>query len=61
MRSPCPLCKAVDPLGVGQPLRDRVGKRHQDSIAAIVIVSTRCGYLMPLAADRVTQQTRKAA
>ena len=33
----------------------------KDSIAAIVVVCTRCGYLMPLAADRVTPADEKAA
>jgi phage terminase large subunit GpA-like protein len=51
----CPLCKAVDQLGVGQHLgRIESANGAKDSIAAVVVVCKRCGYLMPLAADLVT-------
>jgi hypothetical protein len=58
----CPLCKAVDRLGVGQQqcmLASTNGA--QDSVAVIVVVCTRCGYLMPLAADRIAPAEEKAA
>lgn len=50
----CPLCKAVDQLGVGQhPCRIESSSGTKDSITAVVVVCKRCGYLMPLAADLV--------
>jgi hypothetical protein len=50
----CPLCKAVDQLGVGQhPCRIESSNGTKDSITAVVVVCKRCGYLMPLAADLV--------
>jgi hypothetical protein len=33
----------------------------KDSIEAIIVVCTRCGYLMPLAASRVLPADEKAA
>ena len=54
----CPLCKAVDQLGVGQQPCE-LGA--DDSISVIVVVCTRCGYLMPLAADRIAPADEKAA
>jgi hypothetical protein len=57
----CPLCKAVDRLGVGQqPCELSSSGNGKDSIPVIVVVCTRCGYLMPLAADRVTPQEKAA-
>jgi C4-type Zn-finger protein len=56
----CPLCKAVDRLGVGQQ-QCELSSRTKDSISVIVVVCTRCGYLMPLAADRITPAEEKAA
>jgi hypothetical protein len=51
----CPLCKAVDQLGVGQHLgRIESANGAKDSIPAVVVVCKRCGYLMPLAADLVS-------
>jgi hypothetical protein len=50
----CPLCKAVDQLGVGQQECELASSNGtKDSISVIVVVCTRCGYLMPLAADRI--------
>jgi C4-type Zn-finger protein len=50
----CPLCKAVDQLGVGQhTARIESSNGAKDSIAAIVVVCKRCGYLMPLAVDLI--------
>ncbi len=58
----CPLCKAVDQLGVGQqPCELASSRGGDDSIPVIVVVCTRCGYLMPLAADRVAPAEEKAA
>jgi hypothetical protein len=48
----CPLCKAVDRLGVGQqPCTIGSSNGAKDTIEAIMVVCTRCGLLMPLAAD----------
>ena len=50
----CPLCKAVDQLGVGHhPCLIESSNGAKDSIKAVVVVCKRCGYLMPLAADLV--------
>ena len=50
----CPLCKAVDQLGVGQHLCTiQSANGAKDSIPAVVVVCRRCGFLMPLAADRI--------
>jgi hypothetical protein len=58
----CPLCKAVDQLGVGQhPCKIASANGAKDSIEAIVVVCTRCGYLMPLAASLVLPGDEKAA
>ena len=58
----CPLCKAVDRLGVGQqPFAIASANGTRDSISVIVVVCTRCGYLMPLAADKVAPSEEKAA
>jgi phage terminase large subunit GpA-like protein len=57
----CPLCKAVDQLGVGQhPCRIESSNGTKDSIAAVVVVCKRCGYLMPLAADLITKNGKAA-
>lgn len=58
----CPLCKAVDQLGVGQhqvTIQSANGAR--DSIPAVVVVCKRCGFLMPLAADQVVPLEAEAA
>lgn len=58
----CPLCRAVDRLGVGQQPCEIASRDHaDDSVAVIVVVCTRCGYLMPLAADRIAPADEKAA
>lgn len=50
----CPLCKAVDQLGVGQhPCRIESSNGREDSIPAVMVVCKRCGFLMPLAADHI--------
>jgi transcription elongation factor Elf1 len=57
----CPLCKAVDQLGVGQHLGriDSAGGAN-DWIDAVLVVCKRCGYLMPLAADMVAGNGKSA-
>jgi hypothetical protein len=55
----CPLCKAVDQLGVAHhPCRIESSNGTKDSISAVVVVCKRCGFLMPLAADRVGPSER---
>ena len=50
----CPLCKGVGQLGVAHDeCRIISGTNAKDGIAAVVVVCKRCGYLMPLAADRI--------
>jgi phage terminase large subunit GpA-like protein len=50
----CPLCKAVDQLGVGHhPCWIESSNGAKDSIAAVVVVCKRCGYLMPLAVELI--------
>lgn len=50
----CPLCKAVDQLGVGQhACRIESANGEKDGIPAVVVVCKRCGFLMPLAADHI--------
>jgi Zn ribbon nucleic-acid-binding protein len=57
----CPLCKAVDRLGVGQQQCELASSGgDKDSIPLIVVVCTRCGYLMPLAADRIAPEEKAA-
>jgi len=51
----CPLCKAVDQLGVGQhQCTIQSANGASDSIPAVIVVCKRCGFLMPLAVDRMT-------
>ena len=47
----CPLCRAVDRMAVGQHVCG-IGD-EDDAIPVVMVVCRRCGYLMPLAADRV--------
>jgi hypothetical protein len=50
----CPLCKAVDQLGVGHhQCRIESANGPRDAIPAVVVVCKRCGFLMPLAADHI--------
>lgn len=50
----CPLCKAVDQLGVGRQACRIDSTEGDDAIEAVIIVCKRCGYLMPLAAEHVS-------
>jgi phage FluMu protein Com len=57
----CPLCKAVDQFGVGHhTARIDSSNGAKDSIAAVVVVCKRCGYLMPLAADLIGKNGKSA-
>jgi C4-type Zn-finger protein len=50
----CPLCKAVGQLGVAQDeCRIISDTNARDGIAVVVVMCKRCGYLMPLASDRI--------
>ena len=50
----CPLCTAVDLLGVGQHLgKIQSANGASDSIPAVIVICKRCGFLMPLAVDLV--------
>jgi phage terminase large subunit GpA-like protein len=50
----CPLCKAVDQLGVGQHQgKIQSANGASDSIQAVIVLCKRCGFLMPLAVDLV--------
>ena len=50
----CPLCRAVDRMGVAQHVCGiDACDGATDSIEVVMVVCRRCGYLMPLAADRV--------
>jgi hypothetical protein len=50
----CPLCKAVDQLGVGHhPCKLESANGAKDSIPAVVVMCKRCGFLMPLSADHI--------
>ena len=49
----CPLCRAVDRMGVAQELCDFSGCDGGEGISVVMVLCRRCGYLMPLAADRV--------
>ena len=50
----CPLCKAVGRMAVAHQMCGIDGQDHGDSIAVVLVVCKRCGYLMPLAADRLS-------
>ena len=57
----CPLCKAVEQLGVGQQECELASSNGTKDSISIVVVCTRCGYLMPVAADRIAPADEKAA
>jgi phage terminase large subunit GpA-like protein len=58
----CPLCKAVDHLGVGQHTALIASSNGaKDAIPAVVVVCKRCGYLMPLAADLIGKNGARAS
>ena len=50
----CPVCKAVDRMSVAKHLCGlEVRDRADDDVPVVLVVFRRCGYLMPLAADRI--------
>jgi C4-type Zn-finger protein len=58
----CPLCKAVDQLGVGHhQCTIPSANGAKDSIPAVMVVCRRCGFLMPLAADQIAPAVAEQA
>ena len=58
----CPLCRAVDHMGVAQHVCGIDAQDDADDrISVVMVVCKRCGYLMPLALDRVSPATPLAA
>jgi hypothetical protein len=57
----CPLCKAVGRMAVAHEICAIDGRDHGDTISVVLVVCKRCGYLMPLAADRLSPPTTLAA
>ena len=58
----CPLCRAVDHMGVAQHVCGIDAEDDSDDhISVVMVVCKRCGYLMPLALDRVSAATPLAA
>lgn len=58
----CPLCRAVDRMGVAQHVCgiDAHDGAH-DTVPVVLVVCKRCGYLMPLAVDRLSPTVSVAA
>ena len=57
----CSLCKAVGRMAVAHQLCGIAGPDPGDTIAIVLVVCKRCGYLMPLAADRLSAPTTLTA
>lgn len=58
----CPLCKAVSAMGVAQHVCGIAAcDGSDDELPVVLVVCKRCGYLMPLAADRIVSPERLAA
>src|SRR5919206_237442 len=50
----CPLCKAVAAMGVAQHVCGLTASDgSDDEVEVVLVVCKRCGYLMPLAAERI--------
>jgi hypothetical protein len=50
----CPLCRAVDRMSVARHLCGlEACDGADDEVSVVLVVCRRCGYLMPLAADRL--------
>jgi hypothetical protein len=50
----CPLCRAVDRMSVAKHLCGlEACDGSDDEVPVVLVVCRRCGYLMPLAADRI--------
>ena len=57
----CPLCKAVGQMAVAHQICGIDGQAPGESIAVVLVLCKRCGYLMPLAADRLAAPPNLAA
>jgi hypothetical protein len=56
----CPLCKGIGHLGVAHnECKIISGADAKDGISVVVVMCKRCGYLMPLAADQITDSGKK--
>jgi hypothetical protein len=51
----CPLCKAVGRMGVAQRMCGFDAHAIEDTVPVVLVVCKRCGYLIPLAADRLSR------
>ena len=49
----CPLCKAVATMGVAQHVCGLGATDGAGEVEVVLVVCKRCGYLMPLAAERI--------
>jgi hypothetical protein len=50
----CPLCRAVDRMGVAQHTCGlSAADGADDAVEVVLVMCRRCGYLMPLAAERI--------
>lgn len=57
----CPLCKAVGCMAVAHQICGIDSCEPGDKISVVLVVCKRCGYLMPLAADRLAAPATLAA
>lgn len=58
----CPLCRVVDRMSVAQHVCGiDACDGASDSVPVVLVVCKRCGYLMPLALDRVSASASLAA
>jgi hypothetical protein len=58
----CPLCRAVDRMSVARHMCGlEACDGAEDEVSVVLVVCRRCGYLIPLAADRIKQTTLAAA
>jgi hypothetical protein len=58
----CPLCRAVDRMSVARHVCGlEAADGSDDEVSVVLVVCRRCGYLIPLAADRIGRATLVAA
>jgi hypothetical protein len=58
----CPLCRAVDRMSVARHVCGLEAiDGSDDEVSVVLVVCRRCGYLMPLAADRIGRAALVAA
>jgi hypothetical protein len=58
----CPLCRAFGHMAVAHEVCGIEARHHAgDAVDVVLIVCKRCGYLMPLAADRLSAPAAIAA